>query len=307
MEYKDRTKALMVIGALLLIVGLFSAFLGPIEMYPFYMFSEGGRFHYLGFGFGSFMFGNIAAQVAGYYLIAMILIPLGYGHLRLRSWSRTLFLVLLECWLVLGIPLTIVFLFMLFSVKQLSMISGMFVVLATILGYTVIPLILIRFYQGDNVRHTFKYRDPNEYWTEHIPIPVQVLATLFVFYALVLHAPIFFNGILPFFGRWLSELQGIFILDILILFVIWLAWGILRQKALAWWGGLIFLSLMTVTTLVTLITSSYAEMLAVMDLPPTEMEILSGMPIQGMHIAAFICVPLVATLGILIFSRRYFG
>ena len=39
-------------------------------MYCFYLFSEGGRFHYEGFGFGSFMFGNIASQIVGYYLIA---------------------------------------------------------------------------------------------------------------------------------------------------------------------------------------------------------------------------------------------
>jgi hypothetical protein len=42
------------------------------------LFSEGGSFSYEGFGFGSFMFGNIASQVIGYYLIAAVLIVVGY-------------------------------------------------------------------------------------------------------------------------------------------------------------------------------------------------------------------------------------
>lgn len=44
------------IGLLLLIIGITAAFLGPAESYCYYLFTEGGRFHYEGFGFGSFMF-----------------------------------------------------------------------------------------------------------------------------------------------------------------------------------------------------------------------------------------------------------
>ena len=94
-DYRDRSLILAVIGVLLLFVGIGAAFLGPAEMYCFYLFSEGGRFHYGGFGFGSFMFGNIAGQIVGYYLIAALFIPLGYGHLKVRRWARTLSLTLL--------------------------------------------------------------------------------------------------------------------------------------------------------------------------------------------------------------------
>jgi len=74
----------MALGLLLLLAGLACAFLGPVETYVFYLFSEGGRFYFEGFGFGSFMFGNIAVQVAGYYLAAAVLEHLGYEHLRIR-------------------------------------------------------------------------------------------------------------------------------------------------------------------------------------------------------------------------------
>ena len=59
MEHRDRAFTLAGIGVLLLLIGIPIALLGPIEMYSFYLFSAGGRFYYEGFGFGSFMFGNI--------------------------------------------------------------------------------------------------------------------------------------------------------------------------------------------------------------------------------------------------------
>src|SRR4030042_2937158 len=94
-DYKDRSRIIAALGGLLMLGGVAIGFLAPLEMYCFYLFSEGGRFAYEGFGFGSFMFGNIAGQIVGYYLIAGILIPLGYGHLNKRRWARTVSLTLL--------------------------------------------------------------------------------------------------------------------------------------------------------------------------------------------------------------------
>ncbi len=82
MDYRDRRWILFAIGVLLLLVGAGSVLLGPAEMYCFYLFSEGGPLHYEGFGFGSFMFGNIATQIMGYYFIAALLIPWDTGTSR---------------------------------------------------------------------------------------------------------------------------------------------------------------------------------------------------------------------------------
>ena len=117
-ENNDKGRTLAIIGALLLLVGVAAAFFGPVEMYCFYLFSRGGRFYYEGFGFGSFMFGNIAAQIVGYYLIAAVAIPLGYGHLKRRRWARPLALALLWFWLVVGIPLGTLFCLVLLGSKE---------------------------------------------------------------------------------------------------------------------------------------------------------------------------------------------
>jgi hypothetical protein len=44
-----------------------------------------------------------------------------------------------------------------------------------------------------------------------------------------------------------------------------------------------------------------------MRFPPTELEFLDGLPFQGFHFALFIAIPLFLTLGLIVFSKQYFG
>lgn len=52
MDCKDRSRVIAFIGVFLLLVGMAAGFLGPLEVYCFYLVSEGGCFHYEGFGLG---------------------------------------------------------------------------------------------------------------------------------------------------------------------------------------------------------------------------------------------------------------
>ena len=306
MDHKDRTLILAGIGVLLLLVGIPAAFLGPVEMYCFYLFSEGGRFHYEGFGFGSFMFGNIASQIIGYYLIAMLFIPLGYGHLKTRRWARTLSLTLLWAWLVVGAPLTVVVFFVLVASKDLSTIAAIIALVVLASSYLVIPGVLMRFYQSRDVKLTFETKDRNSYWVEKLPVPILVLGSLDLFYAILLHIPILFNGIFPLFGRFVVGLHGILFLDLAIACLIWLTWGTIRQRTWAWWGSLVYLALMTISSFLTLLKSRYSDLLSMMQFPPTEIEFLDGIPVQGYHFAVLIGLPLLITLGVLILAKRHF-
>jgi hypothetical protein len=304
--HKDRSLVLRGIGALALLGGLAAAYIGPIEISCFYLFSEGGRFQYQGFGFGSFMFGNIAAQVLGYYLVAIALIPLGYGHLKLRRWARPLALTFLWLWLILGIPLIPLLLFMLFSAKDMGPVGAVIVVILVGLSYLLVPILLIRFYNGQNVRSTFEDRDPARTWLDRVSLPVLVLGALFLFYLLVLHMLLLFNGIFPAFGAWLSGMPGITAIDLAILCLGLLTWGVLRSRAWAWWGSLLYVGLLTISSLLTLARSTWTDIVSAMALPPQEVEMLSGVPLQGAHFAVVIGIPLVATLGLIAGSWRYY-
>ena len=305
-DYRDQSPVLIGIGILLLLVGIAAAFLGPVEMYCFYLFSEGGRFHYEGFRFGSFMFGNIASQIIGYYVIALLCIPLGYGHLTVRRWARTLSLTLLWFWLVVGAPLAVVFFFVLITSKDLSQTAVLIAAILVGLSYLVVPGLLIRFYGSRNARLTFESKDPRSYWTERVPIPILVLCSLYLFYSIALHVPIFFNGVFPLFGTFLSGLHGILLLDVSIVCLVFLAWSTLRLRIWAWWVALIYFGVMTLSSITTLFKSSYAGILAVMNFPPREIEFLDGVPIQGYHLAVFVGIPLLLTLGAIVLSKRHF-
>jgi hypothetical protein len=306
-SFKDRHLILAAIGVLLLCVGIGSALLGPAEMYCFYLFTEGGRFGYEGFGVGSFMFGNIAAQIVGYYLIAALCIPLGYGHIRLRRWARTLSLTALWFWLVVGIPLSVIILFVLVTAKELTIVTVLIAVVLLGLLYLVIPGAMIWFYRSRDVRQTFEVRDPRSYWIEHVPMPVLVLCALFLFYIAVLHVAILFGGIFPLFGGLLFGLEGIVALDVAIWGLALLTWGLARRKRWAWWGSLIGLCLLTISTIWAFSASSYLEILSRMHFAPLEMDALDGIPAQGYHLAAFFGLPLLVTLGLVVYARRYLG
>jgi len=288
------------------LVGIAVGFLGPLEMYCFYLFSDGGRFHYEGFGWGSFMFGNIASQIIGYYLIAALSIPLGYGHLKLRRWARTLSLALLWSWLVVGAPLIVVVFFILAGSKDLSLPAALIALVFLALSYLVFPGLLIRFYRGRNVRRTFETKDTKSCWVENLPMPILVLSSLYLFYIVMLHILILFNGIFPALGVFVFGLQGILLLDISIGCLICLIWGTLRLRMWAWWGAVILLGLFTSSTILTFFRSSYSTILSGLAFPPREIEFLKGLPVQGYHFAVLAGIPLLITWGVAILSKRHF-
>ncbi|MGD2040240.1 MAG: hypothetical protein PVH11_05400 [Anaerolineae bacterium] len=307
MPFKDRGRILRAVGGLLFLVGGVAAVMGPVEIYCFYLFSRGGPFYYEGFGVGSFMFANLACQIAGYYLIAALCLPLGYGHVRLRRWARTLAETLLWAWLVVGVPLTILFLLVLFSAKELSLATGAGAAAVLLLSYPLLPVLLLRFYRGENVRQTLTRRDPEPAWIERWPVPVLVLGSLLTFYVLALHIPLLLNGLFPLFGHWLSGLDGFVALTVAILALAFLTWGIWRQAAWAWWPALLGLVLLLLSSTWTLAGTSWAQLLALLNLPPTELDILDGVPLQGIHLALFIGLPLVLTVAAMFLSRRQYG
>lgn len=198
-----------------------------------------------------------------------------------------------------------VFVFM-SSVKELSSTAALLVVVALGVSYLLARGLLIPFYRSQNVRRIFEAKDANSYWIESLPIPVLVLAVLFAFYAIAMHVPLFFNGVFPLFGIWLSDIQGVVALDISIAGLAFLTLGLLRRRAWAWWGSVGYFGLLTFSSVATLVQSSLSEILSVLRLLPTEAGILEGVPLQGAHLAALIGIPLIVTLGVIVVSRRYF-
>ena len=288
------------------LTGVGALFLGPVEMYCFYLFSAGGRFHYEGFGFGSLMFGNIALQVVGYYLIGAVLVVLGYGHYKLRRWVRKLMLALMGLWLLAGIPLLCIAALMLFSAKEMSLLAAWLVVALMGLSYLVAPWLLARFYRSRDVRLTLETQDRASGWLEGIPVSVLTVAFASLLYILALEMLILFNGLFPAFGSFVSGLPGIYLLDGAMICLALLTWGLVRMRPWAWWGSTSYFTALTASSVVTLAQSSTQDLLRAANLPPKELEFLGGLQIGGVHIAVLVALPLLATLGLLLFNKRHF-
>jgi hypothetical protein len=305
-EYRGRKILLRLIGASLLLAGLFAVFLGPVEMVCFYFFSEGGRFAYEGFGFGSFMFGNLATQIMGYYWMGALLVPIGYGTLTLQRWARHLTLAVLRFWVVAGLPLILAFLFVLLSSKDVTLplviVAG--VLLAA--SYLLLPGLGTRFYDSPGTRQSFRDQETNAIWIEEIPVPALALGYVFAFYLLILHVHIYFNGMFPLFGTWLSGLPGIVAIDIAICSLAVVLWGTLRRSAWGWWGGLAYFSLMALSYVLTLLSSTWQGILSTADFPAYEVAILQGIPAQGYHLAILVGVPFALTIWLIVRARPCF-
>jgi hypothetical protein len=302
--YRDRAWVLRAIGVACFLAGLAAAYIGPIELSVFAAFSEGGRFHYPGFGFGSFMFANIAAQTAAYYVAAAVLIPVGYGHLALRRWIRPLTLAGLYAWLVLGIPLLLFGVFATFSVKAMpdTVAWGLVVVMA--LSYALLPWLAIRFYRGSNVRYTLASRSPDPAPLEQIPISLLVVVILFAFGIAALHSLILLNGLYPAFGTLWNDRQGVQAIGATALAMAILAWGLVRRRAWAWWGATLFSAALALSIALTLVPMSWSEILDALAFPATERAWLDGIPLHGGYLAVLAGGPMLATVGILLAGRR---
>ena len=306
-DYRDRRLFLVALGLALLLAGIACAFIAPVELHVFYLFSEGGRFYYEGFRFGSFMFGNIAVQVAGYYLIATLLIPLGYGHVALRRWVRPAALAFLWTWLLLGVPLLVVLFFMTVSVKPFSTAGGVVFVVLLAASYFLLPWLGIRFYQGRNVRGTLEACDPQPAALEARPLAVLVICLLDLFFLIALHVPLLYRGLFPVFGSLWGALEGTYLTAAAVLVLGLLLWGTWQQRVWAWWGSAAFYGLLAASWLVTFAQTSYTELLAWLQFAPTEMEALSGIPLQGYEIGLFAGLPMLACLALILANRRHFG
>jgi hypothetical protein len=303
---QSRIAIIRFIGVVLLVIGVAGALVGPAEMYAFYLFEEGGRFHYEGVGFGSLMFANIAVQIAGYYIIAVLCIPLGYGHVKLRWWARPIMMTLLVDWLIMGLPLSLVALMMLVTFKPQSAISLPFVALGFLLLYPVLPVLMLRFYRDSATQRSFQTGDVAPRWLATTPPAVLVSGSLLMFLAVLLHFPLLFEGFFPLFGRIMLGLPGILLVVLSIATAVILTWGVLRRNYWMWLGTLVFLALLTSSCWATFPALSPHEILARMRLAPLEVEALSGIPMRGTHLALFFgWIPL-ATLVAVAVSYRHF-
>lgn len=301
-----RAFVLRIIGVLMFTAGSFLALLAPLESVCFAWFSPGGRFHYQGFGYGSFMFVFVIAQMVVYLMLAALLIPLGYGHLRLRRWAIKLSRACLWAWLLVGLPVLPVAFFLLAAQKDMNAAAAAALAVLIAAAYFVLPVLLNRFYQSHNVTETVRPKGGSGGWAERLPLRILTLAVVYLFYIVMFLTFFLLNGFCPAFGTFLSGIFGMAVLGLLIFGYGILFWGLLRQKRWALWGGMLLTVAVALSCFITFSVHSYMEVLSVLAFPARELDFLDGIPLEGYHMAILTGLPFLAGLVALIISRKDF-
>ncbi len=309
MNKKIKNKSSLVItliGLFQIFIGIFSAFLCTAETYCYSLFTEGGRFHYTGFGFGSFMFGNITIQIWGYYIIALICIPLGYGHLKKQIWIQKISLTLLYVWFIVGIIFLPILLFIFVTSKEPSIFITILSAVIGLLSYTLIPFLLIRFYKSKNVECILDMNEQKYFRVKTFPVQLLMIISLYLFYIFSFHVLLLFKGIFPFFGQWLIGLKGIMIISLSILFFVLLIIGTIHKNLRAWWASSIYFCFFISSSIITLFSTDFFKIVTFLNFPETETKALMNIPLKGYHLSGIFGVPLIITLIFILNSKKYF-
>ena len=305
---------LKIIGVVLVLIGIVAAYYGPLEIFVFYLFSEGGQFHYEGFGVGSFWFAVLVVHNIGYYIIVALCIPVGIGYIKLRRWVLTITILYLWLWLGAGILLVSDFMLLIPTILNLDISQDILYPRLVIVGISLLvaliifPVLALLFYKSEKVKLVFEEDINDEYWIERYPNSILAILLLFVIMIIVMHIAIFFQSVFPMFGQIMLGRQSVYIIALCILIMGILIYGIAQLKTWAWWGSIVFISLLTISSIMTFSRFSLYDIILKMGLPAYEMELLNKMTvIHDIHLTVSIAYPLIAVLGLTIYSKRYYG
>ena len=314
-QYPDRSTGLTVFGIVQILLGLL-CLLGI----PFILLSAVMARKTMG---GTMPAGSYVLSVVTYALLAGTLITLGIGSIRARRWAWAITLITSWIWLIVGFVMTI----MLAVVMPSGFMAGMRAgggnagqmsrgVIAVILTFVIVflaaflvalPVGFLIFYRRKDVRETCRRRDPNESWTERVPLPV-LAATLLFGYGVVYYLLMSFTApILPFFGKWITGWRGGLACLVLAGLDLFLALAFYRLKAAAWWVAVGALALRLVSSTLTIVKGNLFEAYSRMGMPQKQVEMMHANP--AMRSGTVLWSSLIFTVGFLgymIWIKRYF-
>ncbi|MBN2347964.1 MAG: hypothetical protein JXJ22_03950 [Bacteroidales bacterium] len=303
---KNAGLIIKILGTLQVFIGVVSLFFAPLEIYCYYLFSEGGRFFYEGFAIGSFLYGLLFAQIVGYYFIAVLFILIGYGHLNLKSWTLKLSKACTWFWMIFGIPVILFFL-PLFFMKDYEVQHPVFLFLVFVLIVIIgIPLFLLYFYNQKSVQKLFSNTTLSDRGIQKMPVQGILLLLVYCLYVLGFHVIIFYHGIFPFFGSMLTGLPGIFMNDLCILCVLLFMYGLYKRIYWTWIGSLAFYMLLTISTILTFLNTPYTRLIELLNFPETERHIFINLPLRSYQILPGTGLILLITMLLIIKSGKYY-
>jgi uncharacterized membrane protein len=268
---------------------------------------------------GSMLMGGMV-----YLVVAVFFCGLGIGTLRGRRWARTIGLVTSWMWLLIGVLVMVAMVFLLPKMSAaMTAAAGPgaapstgYVMMGCVgfflfLAYLVLPLILLLFYRGDNVKATFEAKDPSLPWTDRVPMPVLALSLLFGFSAVGSLLGLSYR-VFPLFGMLLTGAPAILAFLVSGALCAVLALGLYRRRPAAWWGAVAFWLVGCVNGALIFVTggAGIRRMYEAMEMPAAQLQQMEKMGIYDYYSSpstlALFAITWVGALGFIVWCRRFF-
>lgn len=258
-------------GILFLAVGLISLFIFPAEFTSFYAFTEGGKFHYEGFAFGSLMFAFIISNAMAYFTFAVFCIPLGMGNLKLKKWGLNLSLACLKTISIIGMTLMIAFLFSFELIKKLELYQTLLILSFLIIFLIALPFAAIKFYINPKTGSLFQESVPGNYFEKQSTNQLTVLL-LNYFWMMVFYLLIFLKGAFPLWGEFIFKKEGVYLISTAVFVLLVISYFFYKNKYRAEIASLIYYLFLFFTFAFTYFKYSTNDFLNKLSLPVYEME-----------------------------------
>jgi len=289
-----------IIGYLLLLLGILLFVIVQFELFTFYQFSVGGKFHFEGFGFGSFMFGFITLQVVMYSFIGTIFIIIGYGHIKHYSWTPPITIAFLISWEIVGLPISIIFVFALLASKNVSLVLIYTSIVLVLIFYFIAPYILIRIYRNPQISRNFS-KVSGVFAKTEISSNTYSSIIICIFFMIINTTLILYNCIFPFWGQIQTEKNGLYHIIVNNLMLTFLCWGTMKKYKYINLLSIIYYGQLIISIVLTFIFIDFKHLLMYFEFPEYENRFLNGIPLSGLHIILILSIPIL----IEILNRSY--
>jgi hypothetical protein len=188
-------------------------------------------------------------------------------------------------------------------------LGAIMVVMILVFGFlfVILPAVWTFFYQSRHVKATCEARDAGPGWTDACPLPVLAASLWLLFSAVsMMIMPIANNGVMPFFGMFLSGIPGTLYCALHV--ILWgaSAWLLYRLEPLGWWLIMIALCVFGVSAILTYAQHDIVEMYRLMGFPETQVQQIKKMGLlTGNRMMWFTMLGLLPSLGYLIYIKKF--
>ena len=262
---------------------------------------------------------QIATGVITFAAIGVVLIACGVGSIRERRWVRPAMLTVGWSWLFVGLATLG---FVVTNLDDLMILAGSglaeqppgietlirwILLLPTLVFGVVMPLLIVRAYQDQDVLATCRARHPEPDWSDRCPSAVLVLA-LGLGFAGLLSLPVTLRPVLPWFGRLLTGTAGSVTTLLVGGVFIWIGWALFHLRTSAWWATGFSTIVVALSTAWTLAETPRAAWYRALDYPEKQIErlLMSGEPPKWPGIVATLALTIVTLIYLASIRKHFF-